>query len=92
MPRAGGGRRGPRVEGQGGADLQVLVLRDPQPCRLPAAAFTRGSPGRKQKSVLGAWSKGLIYMFMHSWFGAFLGGQELTQLKNLSPQLVWAAF
>lgn len=80
------------MEGQGGADLQVLVLTDGQPHCLPAAAFTRGSPGRKQKSVLGAQSTGLIYMFMLNWFGVYLGGQELTQPKNLFPRLIWLLF
>lgn len=67
------------------------MLTDRQPRRLPAAALTEGSPGRKQKSVLGAQSTGLVYMFMHNWFGVYLGGQELTQPENLFPQLIWAA-
>lgn len=39
------------MEGKGGADLQVLVLTDLQPCRLPAAAFTGLS---RQETEVGA--------------------------------------
>ena len=53
-----------------------------QPSCLPIAAFTRGSPGRKQKLMLGVQS---IYMFMHYWFGGLFGGPEVTQPKNLKP-------